>query len=367
MVARTRNIGHFFPGGTVDAFDVWLELKAEDADGQVIFWSGYIEEDGRGPVEAGAHKYRSLMIDAHGNSINKRNAWAARALVYARLIPPGAADVGRFRVDLPKDVRGPVTFTTRMNYRKFSWYNTQFSYVGARPPAAAPDSYSADYDDGPFLFKAPTYDVSGALKTIPDLPVTVLAQDRLILPLTEEKEDPAAPSPQPFDRERFNDYGIGMLLQGDLVSARRAFEEVAALDPQYADGFVNVARVLIQEGDHDAAMPQLERALQIDPDKASAHYFLALALKARGKYDEALSHLRAAADRFPRDRAVRNQIGRILFLERRHREAIDEFERTLRSATGRSATRRPRPGRRPSTRASRPTRRRRRSPARTGA
>ena len=150
------------------------------------------------------------------------------------------------------------------------------------------------------------------------------------MPLTEEKEDPAAPSPQPFDRERFNDYGIGMLLQGDLVSARRAFEEVAALDPQYADGFVNVARVLIQEGDHDAAMPQLERALQIDPDKASAHYFLALALKARGKYDEALSHLRAAADRFPRDRAVRNQIGRILFLERRHREAIDEFERTLR-------------------------------------
>src|SRR5206468_3577187 len=25
VVARTRKIGHFFPGGTVDAFDVWLE------------------------------------------------------------------------------------------------------------------------------------------------------------------------------------------------------------------------------------------------------------------------------------------------------------------------------------------------------
>ena len=28
VVVRTRTIGHFFPGGTVDAFDVWLELKA---------------------------------------------------------------------------------------------------------------------------------------------------------------------------------------------------------------------------------------------------------------------------------------------------------------------------------------------------
>ena len=27
VVVRTRKIGHFFPGGTVDAFDVWLELQ----------------------------------------------------------------------------------------------------------------------------------------------------------------------------------------------------------------------------------------------------------------------------------------------------------------------------------------------------
>ena len=40
VVVRTRKIGHFFPGGTVDAFDVWLELQGKDADGRVIFWSG---------------------------------------------------------------------------------------------------------------------------------------------------------------------------------------------------------------------------------------------------------------------------------------------------------------------------------------
>src|SRR5262249_23231175 len=30
VVVRTRKVGHFFPGGTVDAYDTWLELKATD-------------------------------------------------------------------------------------------------------------------------------------------------------------------------------------------------------------------------------------------------------------------------------------------------------------------------------------------------
>ncbi len=53
VVVRTRRIGHFFPGGTVDAFDVWLELEAHDATGKTIFRSGSVEDGGKGPVEAG--------------------------------------------------------------------------------------------------------------------------------------------------------------------------------------------------------------------------------------------------------------------------------------------------------------------------
>jgi Tfp pilus assembly protein PilF len=338
VVARTRGVGHFFPGGTVDAFDVWLELKGEDASGRVFYWSGYREDDGRGPVEAGAHRYRSLLIDANGNPINKRNAWAARALVYARLIPPGAADVGRYRVVVPKDVRGPLTFTARMNYRKFSWWNTQFSYAGVRDPAVTDFGLSPDFDDGRFVFTGDTTRVSGLIKEIPDLPVTVVAENRLSVELASGLPRggaaggtvaAAVPAPQAFDRERFNDYGIGLLLQGDLVAAAAAFERVNALDPHYAPGFVNLGRVLVQEGDHAAAVPILERALEIDPRLASGHYFLALALKAGGRYDEALEHLRTAAAQYPRDKVVLNQIGRLLFLKRQHREAIAEFEKSL--------------------------------------
>src|SRR5439155_490671 len=100
VVVRTRKVGHFFPGGTVDAFEVWLELQATDEKGQVLFWSGKVEDDGKGPVEPGAHFYRSLQIDGHGNPINKRNAWATRSVVYVHLITPGAADTAHFRLHI---------------------------------------------------------------------------------------------------------------------------------------------------------------------------------------------------------------------------------------------------------------------------
>jgi tetratricopeptide (TPR) repeat protein len=336
VVARTRGVGHFFPGGTVDAFDVWLELKGEDARGSVFYWSGAVADGGRGPVEPGAHRYRSLQVDGHGNPINKRNAWSTRALMYARLIPPGAADVGRYRVTVPGDAQGPLTFTARMNYRKFSWWNTRFSYAGVRDPAQPKFDLTPDFDDGRFVFTGDTSRVSGRLKEVPDLPITVVAEDQVKVELApaggalRAALAAAVPADQAFDRERFNDYGIGLLLQGDFVGAKRAFEHVNRLDPKYAAGFVNLGRVLVLEGDHDAAIPVLEQALKIDPNIASGHYFLALALKARGRYDEALDHLRAAAARFPRDKVVRAQIGRLLFLKRKMPEAIAEFEQALR-------------------------------------
>src|SRR5213078_4639302 len=101
LVVRTRKVGHFFPGGTVDAFDVWVELEAIDDKGRAIFHSGYVEENGKGPVEEGAHFYRSLQLDEHGNRINKRNAWMTRSVAYVRMIPPGAADTVHYRLRIP--------------------------------------------------------------------------------------------------------------------------------------------------------------------------------------------------------------------------------------------------------------------------
>ena len=55
VVVRTRGVGHFFPGGTVDAFDVWVELEAVDDRGRVLLHSGAAADGGSGPVDPGAH------------------------------------------------------------------------------------------------------------------------------------------------------------------------------------------------------------------------------------------------------------------------------------------------------------------------
>src|SRR5262249_55920225 len=220
VVVRTRKIGHFFPGGTVDSFDVWLELQAKEADGQVVFWRGNVTEDGRGPVEAGAHFYRSYQLDADGNMINKRNAWQARSVLYVRLIPPGAADVAHYRVKIPKDAKGPITLTAKLNYRKFSYYYTQFAYAGQPMPAQSPELIGPDHNSLVYSFDKANVpaNVSGQIKgEIPSLPITTLAQATAQLELSDGKASPSwKPVVEKDVRERWNDWGIGLLLQGDL-------------------------------------------------------------------------------------------------------------------------------------------------------
>ena len=93
-----------------------------------------VEDGGKGPVEKGAHFYRSLQVDGHGNAINKRNAWATRSVVYVRLIPPGAADTVHFRMKVPAKTGNKITLTARLCYRKFSWEETQFAFAGRPEP-----------------------------------------------------------------------------------------------------------------------------------------------------------------------------------------------------------------------------------------
>jgi tetratricopeptide (TPR) repeat protein len=172
--------------------------------------------------------------------------------------------------------------------------------------------------------------VSGQIKAIPDIPTTVMAEAEARIEVVGAGEPIASPVVTNASvRERWNDYGIGLLLQGDLRAAEAAFRNVMTSEPAYADGPVNVARVRIQEGDTDGAIPLLRQALGLSPRLAKAHYFLGLALKAAGRYDEALDHLRTAAAEYPRDRVVLDQIGRILFLERRFDEAIAAFQNVL--------------------------------------
>jgi Flp pilus assembly protein TadD len=329
-VVRTRKIGHFFPAGTVDALEVWLELQAKDSDGRVIFWSGKVEDNGRGPVERGAHFYRSYQLDADGNMINKRNAFQTRSVLYVRLIPPGAADVAHFRLHIPKDAKGPITVTAKLNYRKFMHYFTEFAYAG-KPESNDPSLVSTRFDNRKFSFDPANIpaNVSGKIKgRIPVLPIVTMAEAETELKIGDQPVD-WTPVVRKADRERWNDWGIGLLLQGDLKGAEYAFKKTTEAEPGYADGWLNVARALIQEGETDAAKPYVEKAMQINDKLGRVWFFKAMIQKADGDYDGAVASLRKTASWYPRDRVVWNQIGRIEFLKRDYAEAQKALMNTL--------------------------------------
>ena len=330
VVVRTKKIGHFFPGGTVDAYDTWLELKGTDDKGQTIFWSGMVEDGGKGPVEKGAHFYRSLQIDAHGNPINKRNAWATRAVVYVRLIPPGAADTVHYRMSIPENAGNKITLHARLCYRKFSWYGTHEAFAGV-PAAAKPDAVSPDYDDRPTSFTASLAGVSAKEEKIPDLPIVVVAEDQVTLPVVARN----APAPQPKtialkeEWQRWNDYGIGLFLQGDLKAAAAAFQKVTEADPSNPDGWVNIGRCAVQEGDMERARTVLQKALSLSPNLARANYFYARVLRSDGNYEAAAARLRIVLAQYPRDRVALNDLGRIFFLQRKYSDAVNVLQSVL--------------------------------------
>jgi tetratricopeptide (TPR) repeat protein len=331
VVVRTRKVGHFFPGGTVDAFDTWVEMKATDDKDRVIFWSGKIEDDGKGPVEKGAHFYRSLQVDSHGNPINKRNAWASRAVVYVRLIPPGAADTVHYRLKVPQDAGGKIKLQARLCYRKFSWYNTRFSFARMVDGSVPQPVTTPDFDDRQFVFNGDTSKVSGNIKHIPDLPIVMLSENEVTLDVLPANAPVMQPKVdlQADDWTRWNDYGIGLFLQGDLKGAQQAFEQITKINAKNPDGWVNLGRVAVQEGDMNRARQVLEKALQLKPDLARANYFFARVLRSEGKYGEAAEHLHTVLAQYPRDRVARNDLGRIYFLQRKYNDAISELQQVL--------------------------------------
>ena len=141
--------------------------------------------------------------------------------------------------------------------------------------------------------------MSGQIKDrIPDLPIVTLAEAAVSLQVgnrdtrTEWRTLIDRPT-----RERWNDWGIGLLLQGDLKGAEYAFTQVTRAEPDYADGWLNVARALIQVGETDAAKPFIAEALARDDSLGRIHIFKAMIDKADGDYPAALASQERVAAR----------------------------------------------------------------------
>ena len=142
---------------------------------------------------------------------------------------PGADAEGR---------KGPIHFTAKLNHRKFSWYYTHFAYAGKPKPgqaiaAAHVTHNSLEYSFDPTNIPA---NVSGEIEgQIPgSADRRAGAKPKLRLPVARSAPKWHAVA-RPKTRERWNDWGIGLLLQGDLKGAEYAFRKSTEAEPGYAD------------------------------------------------------------------------------------------------------------------------------------
>src|SRR6202171_1991127 len=176
-------MGHPYTNGTADANETWVSLEGSSGAASPFFRSGVLEAAGR--LDPAADMLSQIAIDHDGGHMDRRQPQDIHVPLYNNAIGPGAARVVHYRLRVPQDARDFVDLTAGVHYRKFSRDYTTFS-LGAASPS---------------------------------LPVTTLARDTFRLAVGRPAAPPSAGSGPPRGNpdklwQRWNDYGIGLFLQG---------------------------------------------------------------------------------------------------------------------------------------------------------
>ena len=335
-VVRTLKMGHQFTQGTTDSNEIWLDVTATSG-GRVIARSG--GRNANGEVDPWSFFVNAFILDRHGNRIARRNPEDIFVKLYDHQIPPGAARTAHYLIHVPDDLKAPVTVTVKLQYRKFD--QTYMDFV----------AQSLRKLDRPIRGDRPGRPYHN------ELPITTLAADRITFPIAGQPAVVSNTTPEIPIWQRWNDYGIGLFLEGkaELRQAADAFAEVEKL--KRYDGPLNLARVLEREGRLDEAVAVANRAAMFH-NPAAPRWTLAWLSgrinRQQGFLEKAADNLRSVLeDRteemrrrkfdFSQDYRVNNLLGETLFdLAKRQRgprraavrrarlnEAVAVFRRTL--------------------------------------
>jgi tetratricopeptide (TPR) repeat protein len=287
VVARNRKVGHIFPEGTNDSNEPWIEVRAKDQNGQSVLASGLL--DAAGHADSSAHFFRAKLVSRESKLIGGRDVQNWVATIYANVIGPGTARTAHYRFKVPAGV-AITELEATLNYRKFTQEYNRFVF-----------------EDKPH--------------ELPVQPIIKMA--------TAVRHAGSPPASNRALWERWNDYGIGLFLEGDTRVALEAFQKVTALAPKNPEGPINQARVLIAEGHVDRATEILREAENRKPGYLKTAYFRGAVYKKLGEYDQAIAEWKKVAEVYPKDRVMLLDMGRLEYLSGRYEEALYWIERVL--------------------------------------
>ena len=115
---------------------------------------------------------------------------------------------------------------------------------------------------------------------------------------------------------------------GELEQARQEFERALAIRYDFVMARLELARMEIARGDYEAAMKTAEEALKTDRSNLSAKIIESAALLGQKKTAEARQLLEGLRLQTPNSPDVVYQLGGVSLIEKKYKEADEEFRRT---------------------------------------
>jgi tetratricopeptide (TPR) repeat protein len=123
------------------------------------------------------------------------------------------------------------------------------------------------------------------------------------------------------DAETWFDRGIG-LEESDLEAARRAYRRALEIDPDFADAYVNLGRMMYESGDLQGALSQYREALRCDPVDAVTHFNMGLVQEDAGDREAARAHYARALAIDPKFADAHFNLARVLERLGRREQAL---------------------------------------------
>jgi tetratricopeptide (TPR) repeat protein len=293
VVVQNMGIAHSLIPEQRDFYEAWVDFTVKDGSGKVLAESGFIQPDG--DLDSSAHSFTSRLINKKGELNDLHQIWHNRVLAYNNTIQSGRSQLVRYRFRLPKGMTGEVSLTATVRYRRFNQHFIDYAM------------------DQPVQKRYPQ-------------PIIDMASETKTLKIGENL--PMAPGAgENPEWMRWNNYGIALLDAQQYQASVEAFERVAALRPDYADAFTNMAVVEISWERYNDARANLVKALTLLPGDPRALYYRALVERNESQVGGAIADLESVLAKYPRSRDALRELGFSYYQQHDYPKARAIYER----------------------------------------
>ena len=284
VVIQNKGTAHSHVLEQRDMYESWVNFVVKDTSGKTFAESGFLKPDG--DLDPSAHSFTNRIINDKGEFNDLHQIWHNKVLAYNNTIQSGRSQLVRYRFRVPKDLSGSFTVTATVKYRRFN-------------------QHFIDYAMNQKHYPEPIVEMAGQTRTF------TLGQNAPVTPGADENKE----------WMRWNNYGIGLLDAQQYAASLQAFEHVAALRPDYADAYTNMAVVEIPWEKYDDARPHLEKALKLLPGDPRALYYRALVERNGGQVKEAIVDFQAVIAKYPRAKDALRELGFSYYQQRDYPKA----------------------------------------------